>query len=347
MSITPGPRNMLLRIGGARVVAARRALTTTAILCAASGLLLIGSLAWGDYPLSVTELLHAFAGQEDGLTRTIVMEWRLPRALAALAFGAALAVSGAIFQTLTRNPLASPDIIGLSHGSFTGMLVVLVVLGGSWTGQLAGALLGGLAAAAIIHLLAWRGGLQGFRLIVVGIGVSSMLASTNTWLLLTADLDTAMAASAWGAGTLSRLPLHALPAALALTLMLLGLGLLGVPALRQLSLGDDVARSTGLRVERARLLLIGVAVALIAVVTTMCGPISFVALAAPQIARRLAGTAEIPLTTTAACGALLLLSSDAVAQHVLPMTIPAGVVTVALGGAYLIWLLIHEIRRTP
>lgn len=304
----------------------------------------IAGLALGDYPLRADEVLAVLTGRLDGLAQTVVLEWRLPRVLAAIGFGAALGVSGAIFQTLTRNPLASPDIIGLANGSFTGMLIALLVLGGSWPALLTGSLLGGLAAAVAIFLLAFRQGLSGFRFIVVGIGVSAMLAAFNSWLLLRADLDVALFAAAWGAGTLNTATATVVWPSLACLVALFALLPLAARPLRQLELGDDMAAATGVRLTRERALLIALAVALVSAVTAVAGPIAFIALAAPQIARRLTASPGIPLTATALVGGLLLLGSDLIAQHLIPLTVPVGVVTVVLGGVYLTHLLLRERR---
>nr|WP_228507479.1 iron chelate uptake ABC transporter family permease subunit [Plantibacter sp. VKM Ac-2880] len=305
----------------------------------------IAGLALGDYPLSAEEVLGVLSGRVDGLARTVVLEWRLPRVLAAIGFGAALALSGAIFQTLTRNPLASPDIIGLANGSFTGMLVALLLLGGGWPALMAGSLIGGLAAAVAIFLLALRQGLSGFRFIVVGIGVSAVLAAFNSWLLLRADLDVALFAAAWGAGTLNTATATVVWPALGCLLVLFALLPLVARPLRQLELGDDVAAATGVRLTRERALLIGMAVALVSAVTAVAGPIAFIALAAPQIARRLTRSPGIPLVATALVGGVLLLGSDLVAQHLIPLTVPVGVVTVVIGGLYLTQLLLRERRH--
>ncbi|MCY9786694.1 iron chelate uptake ABC transporter family permease subunit [Nocardiopsis sp. EMB25] len=323
----------------------RRSATVTLVAAIVTLVFGVLALTLGDYPLTVPEALGVFTGETEGFARTVVLEWRLPRAAVAVLFGAALAVAGGVFQTLTRNPLASPDIIGLANGSFTGMLVALLLLGGSWPLLTAGSLVGGLAAAVAIYLLAYRDGLQGFRFIVVGIGISAMLASVNTWMLLRVELETALFASAWGAGTLNGVTATtAVPAGICVVALLMLVPLL-VPSLRQMDLGDDVARATGVRVDRARLASITVAVGLVSVATAVAGPIAFVALAAPQISRRLARSPGVPLGVTAAVGGALLLGSDLIAQHVIPLTVPVGVVTVALGGGYLVWLLLHEGRR--
>jgi iron complex transport system permease protein len=340
-----GRRRLVLGIRGFSLVIGVRSAVVGLIVTLVTVFLGLLALALGDFPITIAEVVGVLTGQVDALPRIVVLEWRLPRAAAAVLFGAALAVAGAIFQTVTRNPLASPDIIGLANGSFTGMLVALLVLGGSWPLLTAGSLIGGLLAAVLIYLLAYRGGLHGFRFIVVGIGISAMLASVNTWMLLRVELETALFASAWGAGTLNSVTaLTAVPAGLCIVPLLALLPLVA-PAMRQLDLGDDAASASGVAVGRARLLAITLAVCLVSVVTAVAGPIAFVALAAPQITRRLTRSPGIPLVTTGLVGGALLLASDLIAQHAIPLTVPVGVVTVVLGGGYLVWLLIHESRR--
>src|SRR5690606_22829557 len=133
------------------------------------------ALSLGDYPLSIPEVLAAVF-TDQGFASRIVLEWRLPRIVAAIAFGAALGASGALFQTLTRNPLGSPDIIGFSTGAYTGAILVITIAGGGFVAVSAGALAGGLVTAGVVYVLAWRGGIQGFRLIIVGIAVTAALS---------------------------------------------------------------------------------------------------------------------------------------------------------------------------
>jgi iron complex transport system permease protein len=303
------------------------------------------ALATGSYQLGIDQVVSALTGGESGLVREIVVEWRLPRVTATVVFGAALGVSGAIFQSSMRNPLASPDVIGFSSGSYTGALVVILVTGGSYLQLASGALLGGMATAVLVYVLAYRRGVQGFRLIIVGIGVSAMLRSLNTWLILRADLDQAMSAAAWGAGSLNGVSWDRVVLGGAVIVMLLAsAGMLSRP-MRQMELGDDAAASQGVRVSSARLALIVVGVALTATVTAASGPIAFVSLVAPQIARRLTRTAGIALAPAACVGALLLGIADFVAQHLAPTPLPVGVITVMVGGGYLGWLLFTETRR--
>ena len=315
--------------------------TVIALACLAVGLVALGT---GDYPLSVPEVLRAMVATDGGFATTVVLEWRLPRVLVALAFGAALGVAGAIFQSLTRNPLGSPDIIGFATGSYTGALIALTVLGSTYLSTAVGALIGGLLTALVVYLLAYRRGVQGFRLIIVGIAVTAVLHAVNTFLLLRVSTEVAMVASIWGAGSISLVGWdEAVPAIIALLVITPVVMLLG-GSLRQLELGDDAAKAHGVRVEPARLALIVTGVALTAVVTASAGPIAFVALATPQIAKRLTRSPGLPLLPSALTGALVLLLADFAAQHLLSGALPVGIVTVVLGGLYLIGLLVVEAR---
>ena len=302
------------------------------------------ALGIGDYPLSIPEVVDA-ALTDQGFASTVVREWRLPRVLAAIVFGAALAASGALFQTLTRNPLGSPDIIGFATGAHTGAIVSLTVVGPSFLGETAGALVGGLGTAILVYLLAWRGGVQGFRLIIVGIAVTAVLSAVNTYLLLLARTEVAMVASLWGSGSVSLVDWSDMAPALPLLAVLGVLTAVVVRPLRQLELGDDAAHAHGVPAEATRLSVMAVGVALIALVTAVSGPIAFIALAAPQIARRLARSPGVPVGVAAVAGAFLLLAADVVAQHVIPGSVPVGVVTVVIGGVYLVALLVQEARR--
>lgn len=319
------------------------------VVCMALGLLIAAvallALVTGSYRLSIAQVASALAGGETGLVHDIVLNWRLPRVAAALVFGAALGVSGAVFQSLMRNPLADPGIIGFSQGSYTGALIVVLVIDGSYLQLVGGALVGGMATALLVYLLAYRRGVQGFRLIIVGIGVAAMLASLNTWLILKATLEQAMSAAAWGAGSLNGVTWdQVMLGGGVIALFLLLAAMLSRP-MRQMEVGDDTAASQGVRISAVRLGLIVVGVALTATVTATSGPIAFISLVAPQIARRLARTAGITLAPAAFVGALLCLAADYIAQHIGPTPLPVGIITVMIGGGYLGWLLFIEARK--
>lgn len=316
-----------------------------------SGLLVVSALALavfalqlGTLPLSLADIMSALTGQATPRITMIVVDWRLPRITMALVIGAALGMSGAVFQSLIRNPLGSPDVIGFNTGAYTGVLVTIIALQGDQIAITLGALGGGLATAIVVYLLAWKEGIQGFRLIVIGIAVSAMLTAFNTWLVVTGNLEAVMSAALWGAGSLNGMTWpRAAPSAVAcIAGMVLCFGL--ARRVRILEMGDDIAGALGLSVTRARLWLMVVAVMLVAAATAATGPVVFIALAAPQIAQRLCRTRSMTLAASTATGALLLLAADAIAQHLFsPLSIPVGIVTVSLGGLYMLWLLVRNV----
>ncbi|MET0747160.1 MAG: iron chelate uptake ABC transporter family permease subunit [Rhizobium sp.] len=323
----------------------RRTLAASVLMVVLCLVLVLLSLTSGDYTIPLADVARTLAGRGDETMTMIVVEWRLPRALLALLMGAALGISGAIFQSLTRNPLGSPDIIGFSAGAHTGALVAMLLLSGGYLATATGALVGGIGTAIAVYLLTYRQGVDGFRLIVVGVGIAAMLSAANVWMIRKAELQVAMSAAMWAAGSLNGLGLdRLLPVALALLLLMPPALVLARP-LRQLEMGDDAAMSSGVSPDRVRLSLAVIGVALIAVVTAAAGPIAFIALAAPQLARRLTRSAGIALLPSALMGGLLLIASDWAAQHALGFQLPVGVMTFNIGGLYFIWLLVSEGRK--
>lgn len=344
----PPGREIVVRAGRfSRVVPVADSLVALAAGLTVLGLVL-AALTIGDRPIPIDQVIRAFTPAADRLDAMVVVEWRAPRAFAAAVFGACLGVSGALFQSLTRNPLGSPDIIGLNTGAYTGVLVVIGLGGTGYAAYAAGALTGGVLTAALVYLFAYSSGLQGFRLIIVGIAVSAFLGSVNSWFVVKAQLDTALQAAVWGAGSLNgvRWPQLLGAGSLALVLALI------VPWLArrvaQLELGDDSARVRGVRAEADKAVIVVVGVALTSLVTAVTGPIAFIALAAPQIARRLRRrSGGFDALGSALVGACLLSGADLLAQHALPQaSMPVGAVTVCLGGIYLIWLLLRENERS-
>lgn len=336
----PLPGRFRVRLGPVSRLGHTRSLWTTTALVLAALALAGATLLWPGAGVTPDKALAALTGSDAGFAETVVLQWRLPRVLSAAAVGAALAVSGALFQALTRNPLGSPDIIGFNTGAYTGVLAALL-LGHSGFGAVsAGALLGGAAAAGVVAVLSWRQGFDGLRLILVGLGVSMMLSALNRWLILRGDLETALSAATWGAGTLNGLRWEtALPACAVLT-VLLALSAGAGQALSVLGLGEDASVTLGLRRTAPRVLILAAGVLLTAVCTALAGPISFIALAAPHIAQRLTRSPRPHLASTAAAGAALLLLADLCAQRLFaPVQLPVGLVTVTLGGLYLMVLL--------
>ncbi|MDT3411228.1 iron-enterobactin ABC transporter permease [Kosakonia cowanii] len=329
------------------MIAPSRRLVASCLLMVIAALLLAAwGLRSGTVMLTFTQVFDALSGTAPRAMQLVVMEWRLPRVLMALVVGAALGVSGAIFQSLMRNPLGSPDVMGFNTGAWSGVLVAMVLFGQHLTAIALAAMAGGILTSLLVWLLAWRNGIETFRLIIVGIGVRAMLVAFNTWLLLKASLETALSAGLWNAGSLNGLTwAKTLPSVPIMLAMFVCAALLA-RRMRLLEMGDDSACALGVNVERSRILLMLVAVALTAAATALAGPISFIALVAPHIARRLSGTARWGLIQSALCGALLLLLADMIAQRgFTPYQLPVGVVTVSLGGIYLIALLIQESRK--
>ncbi|MFX4272448.1 FecCD family ABC transporter permease [Propionibacteriaceae bacterium Y1685] len=343
----PRSRHRMLTVGAPLYVRIDvRVLTAVGILAVIALLAGVLGLVLGSLSIPLDRLVAVFLGDGTRIERTVVTQWRAPRVVAGLVLGAALGLSGAIFQSLTRNALGSPDIIGFSTGAHAGGIITIILLGDGVLSVSAGAIIGGLATAMVIYLLAWSRGVQGFRLIIVGIGVTAMISSVNTWLIMRADLDIAMAAATWGVGSLNGLSWSkVVPAMIMIMLLTIAVWSQARP-LRQMEMGDDLAKALGTDTERSRLIMIVIGVGLVAIATATAGPIAFVALAAPQIARRVTGAAGTTLLGSAAVGAVLLSVADLVAQHAFgERQVPVGVVTVSIGGLYLVWLLIHEARR--
>ncbi|WP_226354304.1 iron chelate uptake ABC transporter family permease subunit [Pseudonocardia sp. ICBG601] len=341
-----------------RVVAVRvgpavsgRMTVRSALVCATLVLLTVVvtglALSLGQIVFSPAEVLSALAGQAPGRVELFVVEWRLPRAVAAVVFGAMLGVAGALFQTITRNPLGSPDIIGFTAGSSLAGTAAIVLVGSGFAVVAGGALVGGFAVAAAMVLLSRGGGAAGFRLVIAGIALNAMLVSTERWLVLVADLDDALAAGLWNAGTLNGTDFAFVGWALVLggIAMALAVVLLGA-RLDLFDMGEDTSSALGGGPRRTRLYAIGAGVLLVALVTAAAGPIQFVALAAPHIGRRLAGSSGNALVPAACAGALLLAAADLAAQHLVPgQSYPVGVVTLVGGGLYLITLIVRENRK--
>ncbi|MEV6369012.1 MULTISPECIES: iron chelate uptake ABC transporter family permease subunit [Micromonospora] len=323
----------------------RALLVGAALLLAALAISLV-NLSTGDFPVPVPDVLRSLVGQGDPGTDFIVHELRLPRVLITLLVGAALGASGSVFQGLTRNPLGSPDFVGMTVGAATGALIVLLVLGGGGFQVAVGAILGCLATAVAIYLLAFRRGVQPFRLVLMGVGMYALLDAANSYLIYRSRLDEALAAQVWLIGSVNGHGWTEVTLVGCTVAVLLPVVLYHARHLDLLALGDEPAQLQGVPVERSRAVLALAGVGLAAGATAAAGPIAFVALAAPPLATRLTRSPHAGVLPAALMGAALLSASDWGAQHVLPGNdIPVGVVTGALGGLYLTWLLFRERRN--
>ncbi|GAA4251782.1 FecCD family ABC transporter permease [Dactylosporangium darangshiense] len=327
--------------GRARTAGVCAVLAVVALLVA---LVAIGS---GDYPMSVPDVVRTLFGGGTPADAFIVRELRLPRVVTGLCAGAALALAGAVFQSLVRNPLGSPDVLGFTQGAATGGLLAVVAAGGGTTAVATGSVLAAVATGAAIYLLAWRGGGHGHRLILVGIGVAGILTGVNSYLLVRANIVDAARAVLWLTGSLDGRGWGQAAVAGGALALVAPVVLAGGRALRVLELGDEPAVALGVPVRGLRLAALAGAVLLAAAASAATGPVLFVALTAPQLARRLTREAGPNLLASLVMGAALLVGADVVSQRALPgHQLPVGVVTGLLGGGYLIWMLARTARRT-
>lgn len=332
-----------------RVSAARAKLRTRWwIVAAGLAVLLLALMAVavtiGDYPLPVGDvirsLLSPFTGEADQANDFIVLGVRLPRAVTGLLAGAAFGLSGVMFQTVLRNPLASPDIVGITTGASTAAVTAIIMFHLSGFAVALSATGGAVVIAALIYALSWRGGVTPYRLVLVGIGMAAIAAAVTSYLFTRARIAEVQQAMSWLTGSLNGATFEALWP-LAVGLLVLGpLAAVLYRPLASLELGDDAARALGTRVEITRLGTLLVAVILAAFATATVGPVAFVAFASGPVARRLLGPAANALLPSAMVGAAVTIGADLIAQHALGRNqLPAGVVTGAIGAAFLIYLL--------
>ncbi|WP_016907030.1 FecCD family ABC transporter permease [Streptomyces xiaopingdaonensis] len=327
------------RAGRARWAGVSLALGAAAVVafCAA--------LAYGDAVVPLADVVGALFGADAGGAYFIVVELRLPRALVGLLVGVAFGLAGAVFQALLRNPLASPDVIGVSQGASAAAVLASLGFAVSGLGLSLAALGGAVVAAGAIYALAWRRGVSGYRFALIGIGLGAGLSSITSYLMTSSRVTEAQEALVWLTGSLngsSDAQLWPLVAALA---VLLPLTAGAARAMGPLQLGDESAAGLGARVERSRLMLLGCAVGLAGVATAASGPLGFVAFVSGPVARRLAPGQGAALVPSALVGGVLVLVADFVAQHLLwSDQFPAGVVTSLIGAPYLLILLARANR---
>lgn len=337
-----GPGALIVR--AARRRSLKRGRAVAAVLTAAVVVLFAVSILLGTYTVTIPDFFRILGGEQIPGATFIVMESKLPRAVIGLLVGAAFGISGSIFQTMLRNPLASPDIIGISYGASASAVVAIVVFGAAGTTVSLAALCGALVVAMAIYLLSRRGGAAGYRLILIGVGFAAVMQALVTFLMTRADIRTASQVLVWLNGSLNSSNWDR-AAVLALSLLVL-LPVTAVLArrLRGLELGEDTAAGLGLRVEASKLGLLVSGVALAAVATAAAGPVAFIAFLSGPIARRLLGGRH-SLTVSALVGAVIVLAADFAGANLVPgVSLPVGVVTGALGAPFLLWLLMTSNR---
>ncbi|MGV0336012.1 FecCD family ABC transporter permease [Corynebacterium kroppenstedtii] len=308
----------------------------------------------GDFPIAPMDVLSVvFTGGGSRIEQLVVFEWRMPRALSAVIVGAALALSGALTQSVTRNALASPDILGVTSGASAAAVTVIVLGSGSgFAGWLAGAgipaaaLMGALGTTVFMWLIGFRGRqMDIYRLVLLGIVVTALLNSYIHFLMIRAETSDAAAAKFWLTGSLSSVTWNRLrPVMIVLGICIIICVWISFE-LRASQLGPDLASSLGQprRLVDAAILVVSVVLAAFAV--SAGGPIGFIAFVAPQVAMRLAGTSAPPLFTSVLTGSVLLLLADIATQTILPTELPVGLLTSAIGGVFLIYLLVRTSRK--
>jgi iron complex transport system permease protein len=295
----------------------------------------------GQYSIPFVKVIPAMVGLSDRTTNFIVQTLRLPASLDAVFSGLAFGISGAIFQTVTGNPLASPDVLGVESGAAIGAVLIIVTVGSTALNVAGAALIGGLLTASAVYLLAYgKAATAGYRLILIGISIASALTAVTSYLLTRATISTAQAAIIWLSGSLNNRGWTDLyPVGLAL-LVIVPIAPIMSRRLGALQLGDEAASGLGVHVEASRRMLLLAAAVLAAAATASAGPVLFVALVAPQLGRRLARTTSAALTLAGLVGAALMCAAVLVGRVVPGTTgIPVGVITGIVGAPYFLWFL--------
>ncbi|WP_435119280.1 FecCD family ABC transporter permease [Amycolatopsis thermoflava] len=327
-----------------------RAATVCLVVLVALLLVTAVGVTIGEYPIPLAQLPELLTGGGHRIDRHILFDLRVPRAVTGCVAGACLAMAGALTQTISRNSLATPDILGVTGGASAAAVAVIVFGGGVYSlasgittiGVPAAALVGGLIAAAAVYGFSWRHGVDGFRLVLVGIGCGAVLTALTSWLLILASINSAAQATVWLVGSISAVSWDQAIPLLILAALLVPAALTLPRTLAVAQLGDDAAAGLGVRIQASRLGAIGVAVGLTAAAVAAAGPIGFVALVTPQIMLRLTGGSRPPLVASALGGALLVQASDLLGRTAFSWEVPVGLITAAIGAPYLIWLLLRR-----
>lgn len=311
------------------------------------GALLLASviyLSLGSVKVAPMAVLQALFGNADMMASFVVQELRLPRLAAAASTGAAFALAGILMQTLARNRLATPGIIGIDNGATAFAVASIVGLGVSIAPP-AMALAGATTAAVLTFGLAAGNGTQGYRFIVAGIGVGAVFGAITQLMLARVAIDTANAAYPWTVGSLNARP----SGALQLLMLGLTLGLVAAMALtRSLTLlrfKDATASGLGVNVKRRRLEVLLLSVALTGLAVAVAGPVGMVGLIGPEIARSMSSSRSVPVLAATLAGALVMVLADLAGRTLLaPIEIPVGIVTAVVGGPWLLWILMRPQR---
>jgi iron complex transport system permease protein len=303
------------------------------------------SISVGDFPIPMSDVIATLLGGGSEDAQFIVESLRLPRVLTAVGVGAALGISGAVFQSLSRNPLGSPDVVGFNSGAALGAVIMIVVVGGSSSQVALGAVTGGLLTAIAVYLLAYKRGVKVYRLVLVGIGVGFAATAVIDYLITRAEIYEVQRAAVWLTGSLNGRGWEHVRTVWWAMAILAPAAVLMQRWLDRLELGDDTAAALGINVGRTKLWLVLIAVCLAALAVAAAGPIAFVAFVAAPVARRLVRSSSACLVPAAFVGALITVGSDLAARRVIaPTELPVGIFTAVIGAPYLLWLITRQAR---
>ncbi|PPF62254.1 iron ABC transporter [Clavibacter michiganensis] len=339
------PADDLALVAVARRAGRIRTVVIAAVLLAALAALAVVALMLGDRVVAPGDVFTTLLGGGSGGDRFVILGLRVPRLLLGLMVGAAFGLSGAVFQSLLGNPLASPDIIGISQGASAAAVAAILLAGWSGLAVSFAAFGGAVLVAGLITVLAARHGVAGSRFVLVGIALAFLAQAVIGYMLTRADVRDAQSALVWLVGSLGTVTSEELTST-AVGLVVLVVALAAVsPRLRMLQLGDEAAAGLGVRVTPARLVITLIAVGLAAVATAAAGPVVFVAFVSAPIARRLLGGTGPALVVSALVGALVVTGSDLIAQHAVSnLQVPVGIVTGIVGAPVLLLLLARSNR---
>lgn len=348
-------RRHILRVGAASWVMSPRRIVVTTVMVALVAVLFFVSICISEYPVDVSDVIRILRGDGSRVENIVILDSAVPRACIALLVGFGLALSGALTQLIARNPLATPDILGITAGA-SAAAVLAIAFGSTWgawfntIGIPASALIGGLATALAMYVLAWPGrkantGVDPMRLILIGIGVTWMLQALTGYLLTRASIQDVGRAQVWLIGSVNQASWSTVwPALIAVVLGVTVVTLAAKP-ISALTLGTDLARGLGVNTSRVGTLVLVTAILVAALSVAAAGPIAFVALLAPQIAMRISASAVPTPALSGLFGSAMVLGGDILVRTVLPGGLPVGIVTAALGGPFLIYLLISMSRK--
>jgi len=326
----------------------KRALISTVVLTVTVFLIFILSNSIGELFIHPIDVFRTLIGYGSDTENLFIFSFRLPRIVVALLVGICLAVAGAVLQGLIRNPLASPDIIGITGGGSVGVVLFLMIFSDvnnaltvSIKWMPVAAFVGATVVGLLVYLLSWKNGSSTIRLVLIGIGLSLLTDALTTLFMVSGPIYQAAQANVWITGTVYGATWEQVQILMPVTIILLLLSMISVRTINIQELGDDLATGVGSPVQRNKLLLLLLGTALTGTAVAFSGAIGFVGLMAPHIARRLIGSSfGAMLPVSALIGAILVMAADLIGRTLFsPLEVPAGVFTAAIGAPYFIYLL--------